>query len=121
MVRGFRWLRPTPGMPRKLRTEHEGAVHHVFARGNNRETVYFAPDDRTLYLKLLEAVVIDREWGLLAYCLMGNHLHLLVQTPEPNLAAGMQWLHGRYGTAFNARYGRSGRVFEDRYGAVYVR
>ena len=54
-------------------------------------------------------------WHCLSYCLMGNHVHLIIETPEPNLGAGMQWLHGRYAATFNARHGFSGHVFQGRY------
>ena len=57
-------------------------------------------------------------WRLLAYCLMPNHVHLLIETPLANLGVGMQWLHGLYAREFNDRHGRSGHVFQGRYGAV---
>lgn len=108
------------GMPRKPRVELAGGVHHVYARGNGRQRIYLDDADRRSYLAMLARVVVHRRWRLLAYCLMHNHMHLLIETPVPNLAAGMQWLHGRFGQQFNARHGRSGHVFQGRYGSVLM-
>jgi putative transposase len=69
---------------------------------------------------LLGRAVARSRWCCLAYCLMDNHLHLLVETREPNLGAGMQWLHGRYAQAFNQRHRRDGHVFQGRYGATRI-
>jgi len=108
------------GMPRKPRTELAGGVHHVFARGNNRQLIYFDDADRSSYLAMLARAIASRQWRCLAFCLMDNHMHLLIETPLPNLAAGMQWLHGRFAEQFNARHGRSGHVFQGRYGSVLL-
>ena len=67
---------------------------------------------------LLEQVVVRHGWRCLAYCLMKNHVHLLVETPEPNLAAGMRRLHGLHAQRFNKRHGHVGHVFQGRYGAT---
>jgi putative transposase len=107
-------------MPRKPREEVAGGIHHVFARGNNREAVFRDGWDRRLYLKLLAAVIARQRWRCLAYCLMGNHMHLLLETPEPNLGAGMQRLHGDYARRFNDRHGRDGHVFRGRFRATRV-
>jgi REP element-mobilizing transposase RayT len=76
--------------------------------------------DRQVYLQLLAQVIRVKRWYCLAYCLMNNHVHLLLQTPEGNLSSGMQRLHGGYARAFNARHGRVGHVFQGRYGAVRI-
>ncbi|MDX6671359.1 MAG: REP-associated tyrosine transposase, partial [Solirubrobacteraceae bacterium] len=81
-------------MPRKLRQDVEGGVHHVYARGNDGRLVYRDDLDRVMYLRMLGRVVRRNAWRCLAYCLMDNHLHLLIETPKPNLGSGMQWLHG---------------------------
>jgi putative transposase len=107
-------------MPRSPRQEEAGAIHHVFARGVVKRPIYLDDEDRERYLGLLRDVVRHFGWQCLSYCLMGNHVHLLVQTPEPNLGAGMQRLHGRYGVSFNARHGFSGHVFEGRFGSKRV-
>lgn len=82
--------------------------------------LYLDDRDRRTYLAMLGATVRRTAWGCLAYCLMGNHVHLVIETPEPNLAVGMQRLHGGYAQRLNARYKRRGHVFEGRYRAVPV-
>jgi REP element-mobilizing transposase RayT len=108
-------------MARKPRAELAGGIHHVFARGNGRQPIYLDDVDRISYLAMLARVADDRGWRCLAYCLMDNHLHLLIETATPNLAAGMQWLHGRFAQRFNQRHGRSGHVFQGRYGSVLMK
>src|SRR4051794_15005315 len=117
----FRVRRPHRGMPRRAREEMAGAVHHVYARGNDRRRIYKDDADRRAYLALLGAVVDRQGWRCLAYCLMDNHIHLLVETPEPNLGRGMQRLHGAYARAFNDRHGSSGHVFQGPYGSIRLR
>lgn len=107
-------------MARKPRAEMAGGVHHVFARGNGRQCIYLDDVDRRSYLSMLARVTGAQNWRCLAYCLMDNHVHLLLETPEPNLAVGMQWLHGRFAQHFNQRHGRSGHVFQGRYGSVLI-
>src|SRR5688500_14000155 len=108
-------------MSRRQREEMAGGVFHVTARGNNRELLFFDDEDNERYLKLLEWVVGLTGWHCLAYCLMPNHIHLMIETPEPNLGRGMQRLHGTYATKLNARHGRVGHVFQGRYDAVRVK
>jgi REP-associated tyrosine transposase len=106
---------PRQGMARKPRMEVEPGVHHVWARGNRRQTIFLADADRHIYLGLLGRCVDRMDWSLLAYCLMGNHVHMLVETRRPNLAAGMQRLHGHYAGDFNRRHRQSGHLFQGRY------
>jgi putative transposase len=107
-------------MPRKPREEFAGAVHHAFARGNAKGDIYRDDQDRLRYLALLGHVVGRKEWRCLAYCLMDNHVHLLVETPKANLGTGIQLLHGLYAQSFNKRHRRSGHVFQGRFGGVRV-
>jgi REP element-mobilizing transposase RayT len=107
-------------MPRKPRAEVAGGVHHVYARGNDRRDVFLIDGDRRLYLSLLKRVAARQDWRCLAYCLMGNHVHLLVRTEKPNLGDGMRRLHGVYAQTFNARIGRDGHVFQGRFGSRLV-
>src|SRR5213082_2729696 len=107
-------------MPRQLRQEVEGGIHHVYARGNDRRRIYLDDTDRRTYLFLLARVVLVKRWRCLAYCLMDNHLHLLVETPEANLGSGMQRLHSLYAQIHNERHGRCGHLFQDRFGSVRV-
>jgi putative transposase len=74
-----------------------------------------------MYIRMLRGTVKQQRWRLLAYCLMENHVHLLVETPEANLGDGMQRMHGLYAREFNSRHRRSGHVFQGRYGAVRIR
>ena len=114
-------LAPSRGMPRPPREELAGAIHHVTARGNAKHAIYLDDIDRQLYLATLGKAVVHRHWRCLAYCLMDNHVHLLIETLAPNLGRGIQWLHGMYARAFNHRYRRSGHLFQGRFGSVRVK
>jgi REP element-mobilizing transposase RayT len=103
-------------MARQARNETEAGVHHVWARGVERRVIFVDDDDRRLYLRLLRGVVQQYGWRLLAYCLMPNHVHLLIETREPNLGKGMHMLHGPYAQLFNERYARVGHLFQSRFG-----
>ncbi len=107
-------------MGRKPRELMHGGIYHVFARGNDKQVIYFDDADRHVYLQKLARVVVDLRWRCLAYCLMNNHLHVLLETPEPNLSAGMQRVQSAYTKTFNSRHDRCGHVFQGRYGAVRV-
>jgi REP element-mobilizing transposase RayT len=117
----MRRARSSTAVPRKPREEVDGGVFHVFARGNDKRLIYRDDDDRRIYLRMLRGTVKQRRWRLLAYCLMENHVHLLVETPQANLGVGMQRLHSLYAHEFNRRHGRSGHVFQGRYGAVRIK
>jgi REP-associated tyrosine transposase len=104
-------------MPRKPREEVADGIHHVFARGNDRQLLYWDDEDRLLYLDKLCQVIWRMGWRCFAFCLMDNHVHLLVQTPEANLGAGIQRLHGDYALLFNRRHRKVGHVFQGRFGS----
>jgi REP element-mobilizing transposase RayT len=87
-------------MARPPRIEVVGGVYHVVARGNERRAVFRSDRDRERFLELLDQVVERYRWRVLCYCLMGNHYHLLVATPEANLARGMRQLNGVYAQWF---------------------
>src|SRR5688572_7681165 len=107
-------------MARPLRIEYAGAVYHVTSRGNARQDIVSDDHDRSTFLMVL-AHVIDRfDWRCHAYCLMDNHYHLLVETPQPNLSRGMRQLNGRYTQAFNRRHRRGGHLFQGRFTAILV-
>jgi putative transposase len=108
-------------VPRRPRAEVEAGLFHVFARGNNKRIIYRDDHDRRTYLRILRGTVRHFRWRLLAYCLMDNHVHLLLETREPNLGVGMRRLHGSYAQRFNARHGSSGHLFQERYGSVRVK
>lgn len=107
-------------MARPLRLDFAGALHHVTARGNARAAIFLDDDDRERFLAVLARVIKRHEWICHAYCLMGNHHHLLIETPRPSLSAGMRQLNGMYAQTFNARHGRVGHVFGGRYKALLV-
>src|SRR5262245_13660433 len=107
-------------MARPLRLQFEGAVYHVMARGHERSAIFRDAEDRSKFLALLEQVATEEKWILHSYCLLGNHFHLLIETPEGALARGMRDLNGRYAQWFNWRHDRRGHVFEGRYRAAVV-
>ena len=107
-------------MARSLRPQFPGAVYHITARGNDRRNIYYDEKDNLRFLKLLEQTVQQYRWLCHGYCLMSNHYHLLLETPEPNLAKGMKRLNSRYCITFNKRYRRVGHVLQGRYGAIVV-
>ena len=108
-------------MPRRPREDIEGAVHHVYARGNSGRPIYRDDVDRQTYLRMLIRVIGRMRWRLLSYCLMDNHVHLLIETPEANLGRGIQRMHGLYAREFNTRHRRAGHLFQGRYGAVRIK
>lgn len=107
-------------MSRPLRLQLAGGIYHVTARGNARRPIFEDDDDCARFLIVLAATIA--RYGLLchAYCLMGNHYHLLVQTPEANLSIAMRQLNGVYTQRFNRRHERCGHVMQGRFGAQLV-
>ena len=107
-------------MTRPLRLEFPGALYHLTARGDRREDIFLDDTDRQTFLDLLAKEIRQQRWRLYAYCLMSNHYHLLIETPEGNLVAGMRRLNGVYTQAFNRRHGRVGHVLQGRYKSILV-
>ena len=107
-------------MPRQLRLEYEGAVYHVLARGNRRQSIYRDDRDRLAWLDFLSRACQRTGWRVYGWVLMGNHYHLLVKTPRANLVSGMQWLQTAYTVSFNRRHSLSGHLFGGRYKAVLI-
>ena len=107
-------------MARPLRIEFEGAVYHVTVRGNGRREIFLDDRDRERFLRRLAESVETYATRLHAYCLMPNHLHLVLETPRGNLARFMQSLQTGYAVYFNLRHGRSGHLTQGRYGARLV-
>jgi len=108
------------GVSRQLRIVYPGALYHLTSRGNERKDIYREPVDRSIFLELLGSVVERFSWLCHSYCEMGNHYHLLVETPKPNLVEGMQRLNGCYAQGCNRRWGRVGHLFQGRYNAILV-
>jgi REP element-mobilizing transposase RayT len=107
-------------MPRSHRLQVAGGIYHLTARGNRRQDIFVDDDDREFFLRLLDGLARRRGWAGLAYCLMRNHYHLVAETPDEDLSAGMQWLNGTYAQLFNARHGYSGHLFQGRFHSVLV-
>jgi len=107
-------------MPRKPRIEYAGAIYHVMCRGNRREAIFRNGRDSEMFLDTLGEAVGRCGWQVHAYVLMGNHYHMLLETPEANLVAGMQWLQGTYTQRFNVRHGECGHLLQGRYKALPV-
>jgi REP element-mobilizing transposase RayT len=84
-------------------------------RGVDGEFLFRSDEDRIGYMVMLAATVESYRWRCLSYCLLGNHVHLLVETLEPNFGEGMQWLHGQYARCFNREHGRTGPLYQGRY------
>jgi putative transposase len=111
----------SPWVSPRWRNEVAGATYHVYARGVDRRRIFVDDEDYETYTRLLGLVAKRQGWHLLTYCLMPNHVHLLIETPETNLANGMQWLQSQYALSFNRRHGRTGHLFECRYHSPLVR
>jgi REP element-mobilizing transposase RayT len=107
-------------MSRPLRIEFAGALYHVTSRGDGRENIFVADEDRTCWLGVFAEVIEEFNWAVHAYCLMDNHYHLLVETVDGNLSKGMRQLNGVYTQRFNRHHGRVGHVFQGRYKAILV-
>jgi len=104
-------------VPRPSRSTLPDGFFHVVARGVAKQAIYLDDADRYLFAGLLGYVVGDHAWRVVATCLMGNHYHLVLEARRQALSEGMRRLNGRYADAFNARRGRWGHVFGDRFGA----
>ena len=107
-------------MARPLRIEFVGALYHVTARGNRRECIYEDDIDRKRFLKIFGQVIMESHWLCHAYCLMPNHYHVVIETPEGNLSKGMRQLNGVFTQASNRRHRRTGHLFQGRYKAILV-
>ena len=107
-------------MARPLRIEYSGAVYHITSRGNARKKIYSDDQDRENFLGVLSTVIKRYNWLCHAYCLMDNHYHLLIETPDANLSMGMRQLNGVYTQLYNRRHRRPGHIFQGRYKAILV-
>jgi len=107
-------------MARPLRIEYDGALYHVTSRGNERKPIFKDDTDRELFLDVLSHVTDRFNWLCHAYCLMDNHYHLVIETPDGNLSKGMRQLNGVYTQAFNRRYNRVGHLFQGRFKGILV-
>ena len=107
-------------MVRPLRIEYEGAFYHVLSRGNNQQAVFVSDFDRYAFLKTLGRMSDRFEVEIIAFVLMDNHYHLLLQTHRANLSKAMQWLGTTYTTIFNLYHSQKGHLFQGRYKSILV-
>ena len=102
-------------MARKLPIQYPGAMDHVINRGDRREAIFQDDQDRQRFRSKLGEACQKTNWQVHAFCLMPNHLHLVLETPQPNLVAGMKWLLGTYTIRHNRRHKEFGHLFSGRY------
>ena len=107
-------------MARPWRIEYEGALYHVFSRGNNQQDIFVTDDDRYLFLDTIGQMSERFDNDIFAYVLMDNHYHLLLRTPIANLSRSMQWLGTTYTRRFNLDHFQSGHLFQGRYKSILV-
>ena len=107
-------------MARSLRIQYPGAHYHAMCRGNDGQEIFFHDDGRRLFLHTLTEACEQTGWRVHAYCLMSNHYHLLLETPEANLVDGMKWFQGTYTQRINAMRKRRGHLFQGRYKAIPI-
>ncbi|MFN0125682.1 MAG: transposase [Verrucomicrobiales bacterium] len=107
-------------MARKLRVEYPGAIYHVMSRGDRQEVIFKDDADRQRFFGTLAEACSKTGWQVHAYVLMPNHFHLVVETPRPNLVAGMKWFLATYTSRFNRRHKLFGHLFSGRYKSLIV-
>lgn len=107
-------------MARPLRIEYAGALYHITSRGNRRGQVFTEDADRREFLNILAEVNRRFETRCHAYCLMGNHYHLVLETPRGNLSSAMRQLNGVYTQKYNWLHDKVGHVFQGRYKAIVI-
>ena len=108
------------GMARPLRLESEGGVYHVLNRGNYRADIFRDVKTRAAFLRCLAETCGKTGWRIHAWCVMSNHYHLAVETPQANLVDGMRWLQGTFSTRFNRLRDERGHLFQGRYKSLVV-
>ena len=107
-------------MARPSRFQYAGAIYHVMARGDGGKDVFETDDHRRAFLFRLGQVGSSHGWQILAWVLMGNHFHLLLETPQANLVSGMKYLMSTFSQGWNRTRQRRGHVFQGRYKSVPV-
>jgi len=107
-------------MPRSLRIEYEGARYHVMCRGNQQGDIFVSQGDVDLFLRTLSEVCDRNHVVVHAWCIMSNHYHLLLETPQGNLVDAMKWFQGCFTQRYNACHHLSGHLFQGRYKAKVI-
>jgi REP-associated tyrosine transposase len=116
----LRGLLLSRGMARKLRVQYPGAIYHVMNRGDRREPIFKDDEDRRRFVETLGQACAKTGWQVHAWCLMPNHFHAVIETPQANLVAGMKWFLGTYTSRFNRRHKLFGHLFSGRYKSLVV-
>ena len=106
---------PIGSMARRLRIQYPGAIYHLMARGNGRQDIVCDDADRDRLVEHLGRAAVKCSWRVYAFVVMSNHLHVVLKTPEPNLARGMQGFLSAYANAWSRRHRFNGHVFQGRY------
>ncbi len=107
-------------MARPLRIQLPGAIYHVTSRGTGPCVIFRDDADREFFVRRLQRVASRCAWKCHSYCLMTTHYHLLLETPEANLAEGMKLINSCYAQGFNRRHKRVGALFQGRYHSVLI-
>ena len=107
-------------MARSLRVEYPGAVYHVLNRGNYRKPVFGTPQTRDAFIRCLFQACQRCGWRLYAFCILSNHYHIALETPEGNLSVGMQWLQSTFANRFNRAHKSHGHLFQGRFKSLVV-
>ncbi len=107
-------------MIRPLRIEYPGAVYHITSRGNEKKSIFKDEQDYENFFNSLQHVNKRYNWMCHAYCLMTNHYHLLIETPDGNLSLGIRQLNGVYTQLFNKRHKRNGHLFQGRFKGILI-
>lgn len=107
-------------MARPLRLESEDGVYHVLKRGNYRADIFRTEKARAAFLKCLGEACGKTGWRVHAWCVMSNHYHFAVSTPQANLVEGMRWLQGTFSVRFNRLRNERGHLFQGRYKSLIV-
>jgi putative transposase len=102
-------------MSRPLRIEFRGAIYHITSRGNAKQDIFVDDANRHKFIDVLSKACIRHNWRCHAYCLMANHYHLIVETPDANISKGVAYLNGVYSQYFNRRFNRVGHLFQGRF------
>ncbi len=107
-------------MARKLRIQLPGSTYLITSRGDRGQAIFHDDADRALFLNALGEAGAKTGWHVLAYCMLPDHFHLVVETPEPNLVSGMKWFLGTFTARFNRRHKIRGHVFAGRYKSLLI-
>ena len=103
------------GMPRQARKKSSTDIYHVMLRGTNRQDIFFDDKDRRSFIKFVKEIKKESPFILYAYCLMRNHVHLLIRESETPIDIFMKRIGIKYAVYFNSRHNRCGHVFQDRF------